>query len=188
MDLCSEPALSTEVTPLSLAAGLLLGDTGQGIEVGDVPTFTFSYCCQTNAFEIYAELKRPTVYRMTFTSAVSMYACTALYLVASISGVAEFGVHSDSNVLKSYTDITSKWYVIAAMIGITFTLNMAFPICIFPMRDAILASMGHEDVFNAPAKHRVPVALGLAVLSLLSLAQPLRSALVARARGRDAAA
>ena len=132
-----------------------------------LPTFTFSFCCQTNVFEIYSELKRPTVYRMTFTSAVSMYACTALYLVASLSGVAEFGTHAESNVLKSYTDVTSKWYVMLAMVGITFTLNMAFPICIFPMRDALLAAMGFEDVYEAPTKYRLPVAFGLAALSLI---------------------
>jgi amino acid permease len=132
-----------------------------------LPTFTFCFCCQTNAFEIYAELKNPTIHRMTFTSAVSMYACTALYLVAAVSGVAEFGTHAESNVLKSYTDVVDKPYILIAMIAVTFTLTMAFPICVFPMRDALLQALGFEDVFDAPSRWRIGVSFGLAAASLI---------------------
>jgi amino acid permease len=120
-----------------------------------IPVFTFCFCCQPNAFEIYAEMKSPTVHKMTFTSAVSMYACTAIYLVASLSGVAEFGTTVDGNVLRNYTDVTKKWYLLIAMPGVT----MAFPICIFPMRDALLQAVGYADAFDVPTRPRTIASL-----------------------------
>jgi amino acid permease len=132
-----------------------------------VPTFTFAFCCQTNAFEIYAELKNPSVNKMTLLSAVSMAVCTCIYIVAGSAGVADMGDSIDDNILLNYGNPTSHAYVAAAVVGISFTLTMAFPICIFPTRDAVLQIMGYQDVYSTPAKVRVAVCVFLSTASLI---------------------
>jgi amino acid permease len=132
-----------------------------------IPTFTFAFCCQTNAFEIYAELKDPSVNKMTMVAGVSMFTCTCIYIIAGSAGVSDFGDGIDSNILINYGNPTSHAYVAAAVVGISFTLTMAFPICIFPTRDAVLQMMGHKDVYETPAKTRIAVAASLATASLV---------------------
>jgi amino acid permease len=132
-----------------------------------LPVFSFSYCCQTNSFEIYAELNGRSVRKMTFTTAVSMMACTCIYVVAGIAGFAEFGTNTDGDILSNYGLPTQTPYIAVAVVAITFTLTMAFPICIFPTRDAVVQLMGYRTVYETPSRTRLLVAGGLATGSLI---------------------
>ena len=132
-----------------------------------LPIFSFSYCCQTNAFEVYAELRNRSVRKMTMTTAVSMIACTAIYIIAGIAGFAEFGVDTDGDILSNYGLPTRTPYIAVAVVAITFTLTMAFPICIFPTRDAVVQLLGYPNVYATPTKVRVAVCTALATGSVI---------------------
>jgi amino acid permease len=87
--------------------------------------FSFSYCCQTNAFEIYHELKMPCPKRMRNAGIISMSFCTALYIISGISGLAAFGTGIESNILANFKDPQNTPYVLVAFICIAFTVTMA---------------------------------------------------------------
>lgn len=131
-------------------------------------TYCFSYCCQTNAFEIYAELKNPTPNRMTLAAAVSMACCTVIYVVAGTSGYADFGSAVRGDILRNYSNVTHTVYLLVAFLSIAVTLTMAFPICIFPTRDAALQVLGYKDAYTTPTKVRLAVCFGFSVLSLIA--------------------
>mmetsp|Transcript_38240 Transcript_38240/g.118175 ORF Transcript_38240/g.118175 Transcript_38240/m.118175 type:complete len:444 (-) Transcript_38240:166-1497(-) len=135
--------------------------------VSALPVYSFSYCCQTNSFEIYAELNGRSVRKMTFTTAVSMIACTCIYVVAGIAGFAEFGTNTDGDILSNYGLPTKTPYIAVAVVAISFTLTMAFPICIFPTRDAVVQMMGYHNVYETPTRTRLLVAGCLATASII---------------------
>lgn len=130
--------------------------------------FIFAYCCQTNCFEIYAEMSNRSVRKMTMTAALSMSACTAIYIIAGVAGSADFGQDTDSNILKNYKNPTETPYIAVAFIAISVTLTMAFPICIFPTRDAILQMLGYRDAYSTPNHVRLFTAGMLAVTSVIA--------------------
>lgn len=132
-----------------------------------LPTFSFAYCCQTNSFEIYAELKNRSVRKMTMTTAVSMVCCTSIYIIAGIAGFADFGSNTDGDILNNYGLPTKHAYIAVAVVAISFTLTMAFPICIFPTRDAVVQLLGYRDTYSTPTKVRVIICVGLATASII---------------------
>jgi amino acid permease len=135
--------------------------------VAALPVFSFSYCCQSNAFEIYAELSNRSTRKMTLTTAVSMITCTCIYIIAGIAGFAEFGDGTDGDILSNYGLPTKSIYIAVAVVAISFTLTMAFPICIFPTRDAVVQMMGYRNIYETPAKTRLLVAGLLATASII---------------------
>ena len=135
--------------------------------ITSLPVFIFGYCCQTNAFEIYTELKNATPNRMTLAAGVSMFCCTLLYIAVSIAGFGDFGANVAGNILRSYVDPTKTAYILISYLCIAVTLTMAFPICIFPTRDAILQLLHYENAYVTPTKVRLGVCASLAVVSLV---------------------
>jgi amino acid permease len=135
--------------------------------VQTLPIFSFAYCCQTNSFEVYAELKNRSVKHMTFTTSVSMIACTCIYIIAGLAGYADFGSRVDGDILSNYGLPTKTPYIAVAVIAITFTLTMAFPICIFPTRDAVVQVLGYKDAYSTPTKVRIAVCVCLSTTSLI---------------------
>ena len=133
-----------------------------------LPIIIFSYCCQTNSFEIYAELKDRSVNKMTLTTLISMGACTCIYIVCGLAGVADFGSDVDGNILNNYPNPTKTAYLAVAFVGVSITLTMAFPICIFPTRDAVLQMLGYKSAYKTPPHVRVPVAGMLAVSAVIA--------------------
>ena len=129
--------------------------------------FIFAYCCQTNSFEIYTEMTNRSVNRMTLAAGVSMSVCTCIYIVAGVAGSADFGKHTDSNILKNYKDPTNTAYITLAFVAISVTLTMAFPICIFPTRDAIIQMVGYKDAYSTPSHVRLFISGSLATSSIL---------------------
>lgn len=132
-----------------------------------LPVIIFSYCCQTNAFEIYAELKDRSVNRMTLVSGISMAACTAIYIIVGVAGAMEFGDNTNGNILKNYSSPTKTPYIAFAFICMSLTLTMAFPICIFPTRDAVLQMLGYRTAYLTPDYVRLPVSGLLATTSVI---------------------
>jgi amino acid permease len=133
--------------------------------VRTLPIFSFAYCCQTNAFEVYHELRNRSVRRMTTTTAISMAACTIIYTAAGIAGHADFGEDVNDDILLNYGVPTSTGYIAVAVVAISFTLTMAFPICLFPSRDAVLQLLGYADVYHTPGTVRIVVCVALALVS-----------------------
>ena len=129
--------------------------------------FSFSYCCQTNAFEIYHELSAATPGRMKRAAGVSMTFCTALYIVSGIAGIAAFGEGVQSNILNNFSNPQNVAYLLLAFLAITFTVTMAFPVAIFPTRDAVLQMMGYKNAYDTPTTTRIVVCTLLATSALI---------------------
>lgn len=131
------------------------------------PVFFFAYCCQTNTFAIYKEMKDRSVNRMTLTAILTQVLCTCVYVTAGASGLADFGEKTEGDILKNYQP-TKSVYLALAFFAISITLTMAFPMCIFPTRSAILQLMHYPDVYSTPPRIRVGVSVGLTVVSLVA--------------------
>lgn len=131
-----------------------------------MPTFLFAYCCQTNAFKIYTEMKPKTVKQMTKNCSYSMVVCTSIYIICGVAGFANFGAATSGNILNNLNPLSSA-YVAIAFFAVTITLTPCFPMCMFPTRDAVLQVLGYAGVHETPTKVRVAVCLVLAVGSLI---------------------
>jgi amino acid permease len=131
-----------------------------------LPIITFSFCCQTNCFEIYTELSKRSVRRMTLSAAVSMTICTCIYIVVGSAGYIDFHNAVHGNILKNYSPVGTP-YLEVAFVAISITLTMAFPICIFPTRDAFIQLFGYKDAYTVPPKVRLLISFVLASASLV---------------------
>ena len=131
-----------------------------------MPICIFSFCCQTNVFEIYNEMRPRSKNRITVSAIASMTLCTCLYVAAGASGAADFGDETEGDILSNY-EPTESAYLAFGFAAITVTLSMAFPICIMPTRDACLHLMHYKDVYDVPASTRIVVAGLLSVVSLI---------------------
>jgi amino acid permease len=130
--------------------------------------YSFAYCCQTNAFEIYHELSDPTPARMKKAAGLSMSFCTAIYIIAGIAGLASFGNNIQSNILSNFANPQDTIYVLMAFVAITFTVTMAFPVAIFPTRDAVLQMLGFATAYDTPDRIRIGVCVALATSALIA--------------------
>lgn len=110
-----------------------------------LPIIIFAFCCQSNCFEIYGELKKRSVSRMTHISAYAMGLCTLIYIICGIAGAAEFGERTLGNILSNYRHPTEVPYIMFSFFCISLTITTSFPMCIFPMREAVLQSMGYAN-------------------------------------------
>jgi amino acid permease len=135
-----------------------------------LPLCMFSFCCQPNVFEIYVEMKNKSRIKMTKTAGYAMTVSTSLYIIAGVFGYADFGSSVKSNILKNYHPL-HNYMMAVAFFAISFTVTMAFPLCIFPTRDAILHILKYQDVHHTPTKVRVLIsgllAVGALILGLL---------------------
>lgn len=129
--------------------------------------FSFSYCCQTNAFEIYHELKQRSVVRMRHAAMLSMSFCTCLYIISGVAGLAAFGYAIESNILTNFANPQNTGYLVVAFISITFTVTLAFPVAIFPTRDAVLQLLGYKNAYSTPNAVRYLVCTLLAASALV---------------------
>uniref|UniRef100_A0A7S1Q219 Amino acid transporter transmembrane domain-containing protein n=1 Tax=Neobodo designis TaxID=312471 RepID=A0A7S1Q219_NEODS len=131
-----------------------------------LPVLFFSYCCQCNSFEIYHEMRPGTVKRVGRAAMFAMLFATCCYGAAGVAGVAAFGDSTNSDILLSYTP-TDHIYMIIAYLGFAFTITFSFPVCLFPMRDAMLQVLKLGNVYTCTTIQRIAVAGSLAASSLL---------------------
>lgn len=103
--------------------------------------FLFAYLCQTNCFEIYTELSKPSPARLTAHTAISMAMCCALYILTGIFGYLEFGKQMTGSILLMY-DIRSDILVAVAYVGVGVKMCVGFAICMLPTRDSLYYCLG----------------------------------------------
>lgn len=103
--------------------------------------FLFAYLCQTNCFEVYTELSKPSPARLTLHTAISMTLCCTLYILTGIFGYLEFGKKITGSILLMY-DIRSDVPVAIAYAGVTVKMCVGFAICMLPTRDSLYYCLG----------------------------------------------
>lgn len=103
--------------------------------------FLFAYLCQTNCFEVYTELSKPSPARLTLHTAISMTLCCTLYILTGIFGYLEFGKQMTGSILLMY-DIRSDVLVAIAYVGVTVKMCVGFAICMLPTRDSLYYCLG----------------------------------------------
>lgn len=108
---------------------------GNGALIG-FSLFIFAYLCQTNCFEVYTELSKPSPARITLHTGISMTFCCALYILAGVFGYLEFGEEMTDSILLMY-DIRNDVMVLIAYIGIAVKMCVGFAICMLPTRDSL---------------------------------------------------
>ncbi|EPY27788.1 amino acid transporter [Strigomonas culicis] len=109
--------------------------TGNNALVG-FSQFIFAYLCQTNCFEVYREMEKPSPYRLMLHTAVSMTVCCILYIFAGIFGYLEFGEEITDSILL-YFNVRSDVMVAIAYVGIGVKMIVGFAICMQPSRDSV---------------------------------------------------
>lgn len=113
---------------------------GNGSIIG-FSLFLFAYLCQTNCFEIYTELSKPSPARLTVHTAISMAMCCGLYILTGIFGYLEFGTEMTGSILLMY-DIRTDVMVAIAYVGVTIKMCVGFAICMLPTRDSLYYCLG----------------------------------------------
>lgn len=66
-----------------------------------VPIFFTAFCCAPSLFNIYNDLKAPSVKRMDVGCMLTMAICTGLYLIIGLCGYAQ-NAPSDSFLVNEY--------------------------------------------------------------------------------------
>lgn len=128
-------------------------------------TFSFSYCCTPVVFQVYKELKRATVGRLSLSASISMASCTAIYVVTGIFGALSYGTETSSNILKNFAPHLDLPYVQLAYLGMAITVTMAMPMTIFPTRESVVLALGFNE--DSPSWIHSLVGGVLALLALL---------------------
>ena len=133
-----------------------------------LPVFIFGTACHTNTYNVYSELSDRSPRRMTIVAIVTFISVGLLYLSCGLTGVAIFGEDTKGNILSNFEDPLGQWYITVAFVGMAITLTAAFPLCVFPARDALLQlACGYAPGEVVPTHVRVPMSGLIAVISLL---------------------
>ncbi|PWV09237.1 putative amino acid transporter [Trypanosoma cruzi] len=98
--------------------------------------YLFAYVSQVNCYEVYEELYKPSVGRMTKSAALGTSLCTVLYLVAGVFGYLEFGPAVTDSVLLLYNPVQDKMMGVAYA-GIIVKLCVGYGLHMIPCRDAL---------------------------------------------------
>ncbi|ORC86944.1 putative amino acid transporter PAT4 [Trypanosoma theileri] len=97
--------------------------------------FMFAYLCQVNCLEIYDEMVRPTVNKMTFYATFSMSFCLIVYVISGFFGYADFGSEATKSLLLLY-DVSNNVLLSVSFIGMVIKLCVGFALSIQPARDS----------------------------------------------------
>lgn len=118
-----------------LNSDLKLTNTGM-TAVNGLTLFIFAFICQVNMFEIYEEMHKPSPWRMTRDSSISMIAVALLNFLSGFFGYCDFGDKVTGSILLLYDPRHDALFMIS-YIGICLKLCVGFAICIQPSRDAV---------------------------------------------------
>ncbi|KAL7702495.1 amino acid transporter aATP11 [Lotmaria passim] len=105
--------------------------------------FVFAFLCQSNAYQVFNETKKPTVRFFELQCFVSMLTCTILYWLAGFFGYADFGDAVGSSLLRMYDPLTDYYFAVA-YVGLVVKLCVAFALHILPCRDAVHHLVGWD--------------------------------------------
>ena len=111
--------------------------------VNGLTLFIFAFICQVNVFEIFEEMRKPTLRNMTRDATASMIVVALLNFFSGFFGYCDFGDAVDGSILLLYRPLKDPLFMIS-YIGLCVKLCVGFAICIQPSRDAIYycAQMG----------------------------------------------
>lgn len=96
----------------------------------------FSYISQLNCFEVYEELYKPSVKRLTYASMLSTLLCFTLYLCASVFGYLDFGPAVTGSSLLLYNPVEDT-YMTVAYAGIIVKLCVGYGLHMIPVRESV---------------------------------------------------
>ncbi|EPY31390.1 amino acid transporter aATP11 [Angomonas deanei] len=110
--------------------------TGNKAIIG-LSIFIYCFVNQVNAMEIYGEMHRPSVKRLTMSAGVSMTLCFTLYFLAGFFGYMDFGPQvSVGSTMKLYNPIKEPLFGVS-YVGIMFKVCVGFGLHMIPIRDAV---------------------------------------------------
>ncbi|ORC84760.1 amino acid permease [Trypanosoma theileri] len=98
--------------------------------------FIFAFICQLNCYEVYEEMYKPGVRRLTKSAGVGVFLCFILYFSAGLFGYLDFGPAVTGSVLKQYNPIEDKMMAVAYA-GIILKLCVGYGLHMIPVRDAV---------------------------------------------------
>ncbi|KEG11554.1 putative amino acid transporter PAT2 [Trypanosoma grayi] len=149
---------------LGLRDDLVYFQTGnqaiQGLSI-----FMFAYVNQVNCFEVYGEMYKPSVRRMTISAFLGTVLCFALYFLGGLFGYMDFGPTVTDSVLDKYNPIENKMMGVAYA-GIILKICVGYGLHMIPCRDAVYHVIG-VDVNTLAWWKNALVCGTLATLSLI---------------------
>ncbi|RNF00876.1 putative amino acid transporter [Trypanosoma rangeli] len=151
------------------SAVVLFNSGNEAIE--GLGVFMFAYVCQINAYEVYWDMKNPTLTRFTFAAGIGMTLCFLLYGMTSFFGYMDFGKKVNDSILLMYHPLDEP-EVLVAYIGVLSKLCASYAMLFMAARNAIYHGLGW-DVDKLPYwKHCIAVSLISAVALLCGLFIP----------------
>ncbi|KPI87586.1 putative Transmembrane amino acid transporter [Leptomonas seymouri] len=142
---------------------MVLFRTGN-VAIQGLGQFVFAFLCQSNAYQIFNETKKPSVRFFEMQCFVGMLICTILYWLVGFFGYADFGDAVGSSLLRMYRPLTDYYFAVA-YVGLVVKLCVAFALHILPCRDAVHHLIGWDIRTVAWWKNAVLCT----ILSLVSL-------------------
>lgn len=121
-----DPAIREEMIPVRTGNEALEG----------LGVFLFSLMVQLNAFDIFFEMRKKTVFHFTLYTTFATGTCVVLYVLSGVFGYADFGDKVRDSVLSLY-DPVKEPYMAVGYIGIIVKICVAFALHMIPFRDAI---------------------------------------------------
>lgn len=144
---------------------LVYFQTGNGA-VDGLAIFMFAFISQLNCFEVYEEMYKPSVTRLTVTATLGTGLCFALYLFAGLFGYLDFGPDAaKQSALSLYNPVADKMMGVA-YVGIMLKLCVGYGMHMIPVRDAMY-HVFKIDVKTIPWWKNACVCGFMAFLSLL---------------------
>lgn len=114
---------------------MIVFETGNSA-INGLGIFMFAYISQLNAFEIYEEMYKPTVKRLTLASALCTFLCFILYLTAGVFGYLDFGSLVTGSSLKLYDPVHETLMTVAYAV-IIFKLCVGYGLHMIPVRECV---------------------------------------------------
>ncbi|EPY40970.1 amino acid transporter aATP11 [Angomonas deanei] len=128
--------------------------------------FIFSFICQLNCFEVYDEMYKPTVRRLTMGASIGVVLCFCLYFLSGFIGYCDFGpAVADKSVLKMYNPIAEPLMGVA-YVGVMFKLCVGYGLHSIPVRDSIYYFAG-TNVRRVPFHWHVVCVICFTTVSLI---------------------
>ncbi|ESL05544.1 amino acid transporter [Trypanosoma rangeli SC58] len=127
--------------------------------------FIFAYVCQVNAYEVYWDMKNPTLPRFTLAAGIGMTLCFLLYGMTSFFGYMDFGKKVDGSILLMYHPLDEP-EVLVAYIGVLSKLCASYALLFMACRNAIYHGLGWELDKLPYWKHCIAVTV-ISVIALL---------------------
>lgn len=156
---------STHGLPETDANGLAWGNFSDDAVVG-LSLIMFAYLCQTNVFEVSAEMERGTAKRVVSVSGISMGGCLILYIIAGFFGYADFGRVVQGAVLLNFD--AKKDINIAVAFGMLIVkLCAAFALAIHPARDSAFYVLGWGSYLTVPRYKRLVLCTVMSIAALV---------------------